>query len=528
MEEGGHVKPAYQIIGSIVNRSFLAFPLHHQALAAATPAARQYLLPVALGHPLQEAVLAHTPTPFEFPLHWGFEVLKAYRAPKGRSRTIRHHFRPLPQLPFICDPPYTSRMYTMERLASGIPVLTAPSPGVESAAVMVFAGAGSRYEREGDRGISHFLEHMFFKGGDKYKTTKDVSSAIEGVGGDFNAFTGKEYAGYYVKAAAKNLDLSCDVLGDMLLHAKFPQEEIEKERGVIMEEERMYQDTPMYRAGWDFEQLLYGNHPLGWDTIGTEKVIRSVMTKDFLRHKDALYTADNLVLAFAGKVDTVQSRELAERYFSGIGGKKKNGFAAFTTFGSDRVFLRTKKTEQAHLVLGVPGLSALNDDHFAHKLLAVILGGNMSSRMFLNIREAKGLCYYISTDVDSYLDAGSLSTRAGVDQSRLYEAITLIIREYDECAKHGITDEELTRAKDYLTGRITLSLEDTEELAHFLGKQQLLYPKVRDVPEYFQEIAKVTKAQVNALAKKLLTHDSLRLVVIGQEEKKDKLEALIA
>lgn len=419
-------------------------------------------------------------------------------------------------------------MYTLERLSSKIPVLTAPSEGVESATVMVFAGAGSRYERQQDRGISHFLEHMFFKGGDKYLTTRDVSAAIEGVGGDFNAFTGKEYAGYYVKAAAQHLDLSCDVLSDMLLHAKFPQEEIEKERGVIMEEERMYQDTPMYRAGWDFERLLYGDHPLGWDTIGTEEVIRSVMQKDFLRHKEALYTPDNLVLAFAGKVDAKRSRELAERYFGALAGKKKNTFDAFSAFGSERVMLRTKKTEQAHLVLGVPGVGALDKDHFAHKLLAIILGGNMSSRMFLNIREAKGLCYYISSEVDSYLDAGSLSTRAGVDQSRLHEAITLIMHEYDQCAEKGVTEEELTRAKDYLTGRVTLSLEDTEERAHFYGKQQLLYPLVRDLKQYFAALRSVTREQVNALAKRLLTHAELRLVVIGQEENEAKLQELIA
>ncbi len=419
-------------------------------------------------------------------------------------------------------------MYSIERLSSGLPVLTAPSEGVESATVIVFAGAGSRYEVQNNRGISHFLEHMFFKGGKKYKTTKDVSGAIEGMGGDFNAFTGKEYAGYYIKAAVKNIDLSCDVLSDMLIRAQFPQEEIEKERGVIMEEERMYQDTPMYRAGWDFEQLLYGDHPLGWDTIGTEAVIQSVMQKDFLSHKQALYTPDNLVLAFAGKIDAAQARVLAEKYFGPIEGKKKSVFDAFSTFGSDHVYLRTKKTEQAHLVLGVPGVSALDPDHFAHKLLAIILGGNMSSRMFLNIREAKGLCYYISTEVDSYLDAGSLSTRAGVDQARLHEAIQLIIHEYDECAQTGITDEELVRAKEFFTGRVTLSLEDTEERAHFYGKQQLLYPKVRDLPQYFKEIQSVTKEQVNTLAKRLLTHAQLRLVVIGQEENKGKLEELIA
>ncbi|MDD3897152.1 MAG: pitrilysin family protein, partial [Candidatus Peribacteraceae bacterium] len=165
-------------------------------------------------------------------------------------------------------------MYSIQKLTSGLRVLTAPSEGTASATVMVFAGAGSRYEQNSERGISHFLEHMFFKGGKKYKNTKEVSVAIDGVGGEFNAFTGKEYAGYYVKVASEHLELGCDVLSDMLLHATFPAEDIERERGVIIEEERMYQDTPMYRAGWDFELLLYGDQPLGWDTIGTEEVIQ--------------------------------------------------------------------------------------------------------------------------------------------------------------------------------------------------------------------------------------------------------------
>jgi len=393
---------------------------------------------------------------------------------------------------------------------------------------MVFAGAGSRYEAQKERGISHFLEHMFFKGGKKYRSTKEVSAAIEGVGGDFNAFTGKEYAGYYVKVSAEHVTLATDVLSDMLINASFPAEEIEKERGVIMEEERMYQDTPMYRAGWDFEQLIFGDHPLGWDTIGTEEVIRSVQCEDFLAHKKRLYTQDNLVVTFAGHITDKNAMALSTEYFAPIGGKKGDKFIPFKTFGKDQVFLRTKKTEQAHLVLGVPGIGALDKDHFAHKLLAIILGGNMSSRMFLNIREAKGLCYYISTEVDSYLDAGALSTRAGVDQSRLHEAIGLIVNEYDVCAAKGVTDEELTRAKDFLKGRVALSLEDTEERAHYYGKQQLLYPEVRDIPRYFAEIEKVTKEQVNALAKRLLTHEAHRLVVIGQEENKAKLESLIA
>ncbi|MBM3228067.1 insulinase family protein [Candidatus Peribacteria bacterium] len=419
-------------------------------------------------------------------------------------------------------------MYTLSSLQSGLPVLTAPIDGTASVTVLVFAGAGSRYETKQDTGIGHFLEHMFFKGGKKYRNTKEVSVAIDGIGGDFNAFTGKEYAGYYVKVAADHVDLACDVLSDMLVHATFPKEEIEKERGVIIEEARMYEDTPMYRAGWDFELLLYGDCPLGWDTIGTEEVIKCVTQKDFQKHKDALYTPDNLVVTFGGRIDPAQAMKLSEQYFANIGGTKAQEFVAHTAFGKQRVWLRTKKTEQSHLVLGVPGVPSLHEDHFAHKLLSIILGGNMSSRMFLNIREAKGLCYYIATETDSYLDAGSLSTRAGVDQSRLHEAIRLILNEYAVCRSQGIEQEELTRAKDYLKGKITLSLEDSEELAHFYGKQQLLYPKVQSLEEYFARINAVTKEQVDMLARRILDPKEMRLVVIGSETDASALQALLA
>jgi predicted Zn-dependent peptidase len=393
---------------------------------------------------------------------------------------------------------------------------------------MLFAGAGSRYETQHERGISHFLEHMFFKGGKKYRNTKEVSAAIDGVGGDFNAFTGKEYAGYYVKCASSHAELACDVLSDMLLHATFPQEEIEKERGVIIEEERMYQDTPMYRAGWDFEELLYGNCPLGWDTIGTEELINSVNQSDFQKHKDDLYTPDNMVLTFSGNIDRTAAMKLAKEFFSGLSGSSDRSFVPLKGYGDKRVFLRTKQTEQAHLVLGTPGLSAVDDDHFTMKVLSVILGGNMSSRMFLNIREAKGLCYYIATELDNYLDGGSISTRAGVDQSRLHEAISAVRREYQLCAKDGVTDEEVQRAKDYLKGKITLSLEDSEERAHFFGKQQLLYPKVRSVEDYFAAIDAVERSHVNALAASTLKDEELRLVVIGREQDGAALEKLIS
>jgi predicted Zn-dependent peptidase len=419
-------------------------------------------------------------------------------------------------------------MYSLSRLKCGLPLLVAPVEGTAAVTVLMFAGAGSRYEVQKNRGISHFLEHMFFKGGKKYKNAAEVSTAIDSVGGDFNAFTAKEYAGYYVKVAAEHAELACDVLSDMLLHATFPTEEIEKERGVIMEEYRMYQDTPMYQAGWDFETLVYGDQALGWDTIGTEELIRSVTQEDFQNHKNALYTPDNLVLTFSGNITKEKAEELGEKFFGELTGTKNGTLAPYIPEqGGKKVFLTSKQTEQAHLVLGVEGISTLDQDHYAQKLLSIILGGSMSSRMFLRIREARGLCYYISTSTDSYLDTGMLSTRAGVDQSRLHEAIAAIKHEYDLIASEGITDDELRRAKDYLKGKITLSMEDSEDRAHFLGKQQLLYPRVKDMNEYFVCVEAVTKEQVNALAKRLLTTDRIRLVVIGKEKDEEKLLELI-
>ncbi|PIR49651.1 hypothetical protein COU79_03710 [Candidatus Peregrinibacteria bacterium CG10_big_fil_rev_8_21_14_0_10_54_7] len=419
-------------------------------------------------------------------------------------------------------------MFSIDVLRSGLPVITAPAEGAESVTVHVFVGAGSRYEQGSERGISHFLEHMFFKGGRKYRSTKEVSVAIDSKGGDCNAFTGKEYAGYFVKVAAEHAELACDVLSDMLLYALFPQEDIERERGVIIEEERMYQDTPMYRAGWDFEELLFGDHPLGWDTIGKEKVIRSVQQKDFRQYKERLYSPDNCTVVFAGNIDQARAVALGEKYFGTLAGSKERTFVPFEHYGKEKVFLRSKKTEQSHLVLGVPAVGALDKNRYAQKLLSIILGGNMSSRMFLNIREAKGICYYISTDSDSYLDAGDISTRAGVDQSRLREAIGLITQEYLLCAEKGVSDEELQRAKDYLRGKFTLSLEDSAERAHFYGKQKLLYPEVLDTDAYLAKFDEVTKKQVDTLAAKLFTPENFRLVVIGKEDNKAAMEESLA
>lgn len=421
-------------------------------------------------------------------------------------------------------------MYKQTTLENGLRIITDQLPATQSVTVLVLVGAGSRYETEDIRGISHFLEHMFFKGAKTYTTAADVAEAVDSVGGEFNAFTGKEYAGYYVKVAAKNKDVAMDVLSDMMIHSTFQQSEIDKERGVIIEEYNMYQDTPMYQTGWNFEQLIFGNQPLGWDQIGTKEVISRVNHDDFVTYKNKLYTADNTVISVAGNIDHDQIVEDIKQRFTFDDSKKAYNFDEVQTNSENkRVMLTKKKTEQSHLVLGVEAYPAEHKDHFALKLLSIILGGNMSSRMFLNIREARGLSYYIQTSTDDYHDAGLISTRAGVDITRTQEAIECIRDEYLKIASESpVTEKELQKAKDYLQGKIVLNFEDSEEVAHFYAKQTLLYKNMHTLDEVFEEIHKVTLDDMHRISKELFALERMKLVLIGPFDDEDQFLNLIS
>ncbi|MBI2634473.1 insulinase family protein [Candidatus Peregrinibacteria bacterium] len=418
-------------------------------------------------------------------------------------------------------------MFRKTTLENGIRVVTEKLSGTQAVTVLILVGAGSRYETQEIRGISHFLEHMFFKGGNKYKNTKEVSEAIDSVGGEFNAFTGKEYAGYYVKVAGENFKVACDVLSDMLLNAKFPQVEIEKERGVILEEFNMYQDTPMYQIGWNFEELVFGNQPLGWDQIGTKELINTVMHEDFKKYNGKLYTPDNLVIAVAGNVDHGNVVEMIGGCFDRLEGEKAYNFDGLKKIDGGRLSLKEKKTEQAHVALGFPAYKESHPDYWALKLLSVILGGNMSSRMFLGVREAHGLAYYIHTSVDSYADSGLLVTNAGVDLKRIDQAITGIIEEYRKVRDEDVPEAELKKAKSYLKGKMILNLEDSEEFAHLLAKYELLRGGAVDPAEITKKIDAVAVADVARVAKDIFKEEGMKLAVIGPYGEKERFEKLL-
>ncbi len=405
---------------------------------------------------------------------------------------------------------------------NGLRVVTHTLESTQAATVLILVGAGSRYETKKLNGISHFLEHMFFKGAEKYKNAKEVSEAIDMIGGDFNAFTGKEYVGYYVKVAARHVDTALDVLSDMLLKSQFDPIEIDKERGVIMEEYNMYQDTPMYQVGWDFERLMYGDQPMGWDQVGSKELINTVTREDFMQFQKNLYTPENIVVSVAGNIDHVKICAQIEKLFSMEKRTRSHGPKSLEKNPStDRIFLQHKKTEQTHIVVGFPGLAERTKEewkHYAQRLLSIILGGNMSSRMFLGVREAKGLCYYISTSTDDYTDTGIISTRAGVDVKRAPDAVAAICEQYKIMVDDGITAAELHKAKEYIKGKMILRLEDCEEYAHLLGKEELLYSEVDTPDAIMKKIDAVTVEQVNQIARELFIPSELRLAVIGQCE----------
>lgn len=406
--------------------------------------------------------------------------------------------------------------FHFDTIAERLRLLTIPVEGTKAVTVLIFVAAGSRYESERERGIAHFLEHMFFKGGAKYDTPLKVSETIDSIGGDFNAFTGKEYAGYYVKCASEQKEIAFDVLSDMLLRTKLASEDIEREKGVILEELNMYQDTPMYQIGWDFEHLLYGDTPMGRDQIGLPETITSFTSQDFVRYRSDLYTADNTVVVVSGDIDQAAAKRLTAQYFAFHDSDAKQRQTQTATYDpSRRIMVRHKKTEQGHLIIGFPGFPFGHEDEIAARLLAIILGGGMSSRMFTEIREQRGLCYSISTSTDHYSDTGIISTHVGVDLKRVEEAIGAIMEQYSKMAKDGPTETEVLKAKNYLKGKLTLRLEDSEELASYYGVQEILGFAVRSPQRLYAAIDAITVEDIARVARTCFVEEQTYLAAIG-------------
>lgn len=401
-------------------------------------------------------------------------------------------------------------------LKNGLRIVLAPLESVMSATAIVLCGAGSRYETKKTNGISHFLEHMYFKGTKKRPTALEISQVLDGIGADYNAFTGKEETAYHIKSAAQHLPLVIDMLADMLWNSKFDEAEIEKERGVIIEELNMYEDTPMRKVAELYENLLWGDQPLGWDIGGSKAVINKITKQDFTDYIKARYAPNNLVVAIAGKFNPTEIAKLVEKNF---GHQPFDDVAGYVPVFEDQkkpaLLVHYKKTDQAHLVVGFRGLKQGHPDRYAVALLGTILGGGMSSRLFTNIREKKGLCYYIHAEHDSYLDTGTLAASAGVDLKRIDEAIKSILVEFENIRKGKIGAAELKKAKEYLKGKVILSWEDSRTVSLAYGSDELMEGRIRPLAEYLKRIDEVAAVDVERVAQFILSKNTLNLAVIG-------------
>jgi predicted Zn-dependent peptidase len=321
-------------------------------------------------------------------------------------------------------------VFERQTLANGLRVLRAPMDHAQSVSCFIMLAAGSRYETPDTSGIAHFSEHMFFKGTERRPTARDIGNEIDGIGGEFNAFTGKEYTGYYVRCAAEQRSVALDVLVDMLRHSKFDSDEIEREKGVIVEEMNMYFDTPRDYISGVYDSLLYGDQPLGWDIIGRKETVRGATRDTFLGYIDRWYKPERMVVGVAGKIDGDLHGEL-ERLLGDLEPAETGAPepAKVEAPPEPRIKIYTKASDQAHLCLGVPSYPLVHPDRYPLQVLSTVLGTGMSSRLFTEVRERRGLAYYIYAINHSYTDAGSLFSQAGVDIERIDEAVTTIVDE---------------------------------------------------------------------------------------------------
>ena len=420
-------------------------------------------------------------------------------------------------------------MFKKSKLKNGVRIITAPMKSTKTVTVLVMVGTGSKNENNKNRGISHFLEHMFFKGTKKRPTTLDISKELDGVGGIYNAFTGKEHTGFWAKVDNKHCDLALDIISDMLLNSKFDSAEIKKERGTILEELNMYLDSPIMQVPDLFENLLYKNQPLGYDEIGNRKTISSVIRKDFVDYYKKHYTGNNTVIAIAGNFNEKEIKNKIKKYFKIT--KKVAAKKCSETCDEQKrpaALIKYKKTDQTHLCLGVRGYKTNHKDKYILNILSVILGGNMSSRLFISVREKKGLAYYVHTSTEAYKDVGYLVAQAGVNNEKCLDAIKIILDEFKKVKEEKISAEEIKRAKDYLKGQAIISLESSNSVASFFAGQELNTGKILTPEEKFAKIDAVTADDLQRVARDIFVNHKLNLALIGPFKDKKKFEKILS
>lgn len=391
--------------------------------------------------------------------------------------------------------------------------------------VLVMFPVGSRYETEKLSGVSHFIEHMMFKGTKKRPNTLILTREIDRLGADYNAFTEKEFTGYYIKANKDYIETILDILADMLNNSLFDAEEIQREKTVIVEELRMYRDNPLMNIGNIFEGLMYQNCPLSWDIGGTDKTVMSIKRQDMLAYRDRYYRPDNMTIVVAGNIDKSIEEKLNRNFVKKLNGnceeiKRKFEPAKLGPVTKGKLLrVEQKKTDQAQLMFGFPGLDHNSKHNPALGVLNTILGGSMSSRLFIKIRERLGLAYMVRSGADSYRDTGYFYIRAGLDAKNIKRAINVSKQEMEKILEKGVTDRELKDAKTHIRGGLALAMEDSSAQASWYAKEILFHDKIKTPEERLREIEAVTNDAIKTVANKLFDFGKMRTAIIGDLSK---------
>ena len=411
-------------------------------------------------------------------------------------------------------------------LSNGVRVLTAPMPQAQSVSCFVMFAAGARYETADISGIAHFAEHMFFKGTERRPTARDLATEIDGIGGEFNAFTGKEYTGYYVKCAAGTRDIALDVLVDMMRNSRFDPEEIEREKGVIVEEMNMYFDTPRDFVGGVYENLLYGDQPLGRDIIGSKETVRAATRDTFTSFIDRWYRPERMVVGLGGRVGDGLVERLEELLGSIEPRQTGTPEPAVIPANGSPVKVHTKQSDQAHIVLGARSYPLGHPDRYALQLLTTVLGGGMSSRLFTEVRERRGLAYYVFGTNSSYLDAGSLYAQAGVDIDRIDDAVTTIAAELRRIAAEPVPTAEFEKARSFAKGRFVLGIESPHGTIMYGLRREVLLGEAEEPEATLAGLDAVTVEDIQRVAQDVVGKQ-LKLAVIGPFEDAERFERLL-
>lgn len=413
--------------------------------------------------------------------------------------------------------------YRIKQLDNGLRIITCPMPGMESAAIGVWIGVGGRYEVPTQQGISHFIEHLLFKGSKK-RSALQISKAIEGVGGAINAYTSEEYTCYLVKVRGKHQSLALDVLMDMVLNPLFNSRDIEKERLVVKEEIHMVLDHPAHHVHELVHQLMWPEHPLGCMLIGREETIDSIERSHIVDFRTKNYFPENMLISASGNVDVKPLIKDTERYLEAISNYKKPKFKIFKSSQvQSQLKILKKATEQTHVCIGLRSVKREDPDRYAVKLISTILGENMSSRLFQIIREKYGLAYDVSSHMSYFKDTGGLVISAGVKSNKLEKFVELVLQELTKIRKNSIKETELTGAKEFYEGQLALGFEKTMTRMLWMGEHLISTGKVPTTEEVLKDVQKVTVDDIHRVAGKVFANNNLNVAVIGPVDEKVKL-----